>query len=479
MNINRDGNLDLTTLKYVEGNVPRELSEGDVLFNNTNSPDLIGKSTSIQTNVRLGYSNHMTRLRLEDGLHPQFFARQLHFLWMCGYFRHRCTNHVNQASISTDPLADTVPIHIPPSAEQTRIIETLDELTTDLDAGVAALQRVQARLKIYRAAVLKAAVDGSLTEDWRQQHPHVEPASELLKRILVERRKRWEEEQLQKFTRTGKNPPKNWQSRYKEPKDPDFSCIWDTPESWTWVGVEALAVGTSNAIKAGPFGSSLKKEHYVADGYKIYGQEQVIRNDPHFGDYYISSEHYQRLASCSVKAGDLLISLVGTTGKVLILPTNLEPGIINPRLIKISVNPEFVYGKYLKLFIESPQARAFIKEKAHGETMDVLNMTILKQFPLPLPPFEEQLAIIETVEDQLSIIDHIAADVNQKLKETFTLRQAILQKAFTGQLVSQDPDDEPASELLKRIATEREACLRAKGNHKTERITKRRTRRKS
>src|SRR5262245_30594882 len=126
MNIDRDGRLDLSVLKYVEGDIPRELERGDVLFNNTNSPELIGKTTAVLVSGRFAYSNHMTRVRLEDGVNPGFIARQLHFLWMCGYFRHRCVNHVNQASISADPLAKTAPLLLPPVGEQGRIADALD-----------------------------------------------------------------------------------------------------------------------------------------------------------------------------------------------------------------------------------------------------------------------------------------------------------------------------------------------------------------
>ena len=90
---------------------------------------------------------------------------------------------------------ETVRVPVAPSAEQERIADALDELFSDLDAGVAALERVRDKLKLYRAAVLKAAVEGTLTAEWRKQHRQVEPATELLKRILAERRRRWEEEQ--------------------------------------------------------------------------------------------------------------------------------------------------------------------------------------------------------------------------------------------------------------------------------------------
>lgn len=81
----------------------------------------------------------------------------------------------------------------------------------------------------------------------------------------------------------------------------------------------------------------------------------------------------------------------------------------------------------------------------------------LADFTFPIPPAAEQEAIVEAVEDQLSVIDHLEADLETKLKSAQSLRQAILRHAFTGQLVPQDPNDEPASELLKRIASERTA----------------------
>jgi type I restriction enzyme S subunit len=353
-----------------------------------------------------------------------------------------------------------LPVPVAPLAEQRRIMDTLDELLSDLDAGVAAIERAQAKLKHFRAAVLKAAVEGALSAEWRARNPDVEPAPDLLQRILKERRCRWEETQLQKFKDADKPPPKGWRSKYKTPEKPERVGSATLPVSWAWTGFEELSDGLPHSLKAGPFGSALKKEFYTPSGIKIYGQEQVISGDPFFGDYFISEERFENLKSCAVKSGDILISLVGTTGKVLVLPEGIVPGIINPRLLKISLLPGHIAPSYLKLVLESPQARAFFKAKAHGGTMDVLNLGILKEFSIPLPPIHEQAAIIEAVEDQLSIIDHLEADLGLKLKSAVGLRQSILRHAFTGQLVPQNPNDEPASCLLKRIVTEREERIK-------------------
>ncbi len=349
----------------------------------------------------------------------------------------------------------TVKVPIPPLEEQVRIAARLDELLSDLDAGVKALEGVRAKLRQYRAAVLKAAVEGILTAEWRKGHSDVEPASELLRRILAERRRRWEEAQLKKYKDAGKEPPKNWKAKYKVPTKPALAKCSLLPERWVWTGFEELSDGVPHALKAGPFGSSLRKEFYSSAGYKIYGQEQVINGDAFFGNYFIDAKRFDLLKSCAVKPGDILISLVGTTGRVLVLPNDASPGIINPRLLKVTLVPDQVRPAFIKLVLESPQALAFFKANAHGGTMDVLNLGILKGFRIPLPPLLEQDALIEAIDDQFSVIDHLESDLEAKLNSAQALRQSILKAAFEGKLVAQDPNDEPASELLKRIATER------------------------
>lgn len=109
-----------------------------------------------------------------------------------------------------------------------------------LTPGVAALERVREKLKLYCAAVLKAVVEGALTAECRQQHPYTEPASALLLRILVERRRNWQEEQLRKFKEKGKEPPKDWKVKYKEPVTPDTTTLPPLPEGWCWASLDQV-----------------------------------------------------------------------------------------------------------------------------------------------------------------------------------------------------------------------------------------------
>jgi type I restriction enzyme S subunit len=135
---------------------------------------------------------------------------------------------------------ETIALPIAPANEQARIVAKVEELFSDLDAGVAALERARANLKRYRAAVLKAAVEGRLTAEWRKAHPDVEPASKLLERILTERRRKWEEAQLAKFAAAGKPPPKGWKYKYPEPAKPEIDTPWELPDTWCLTSVDAV-----------------------------------------------------------------------------------------------------------------------------------------------------------------------------------------------------------------------------------------------
>ncbi|MFY7941582.1 MAG: hypothetical protein ACOVOX_11805, partial [Burkholderiaceae bacterium] len=102
MNVDRNGQIDLNVVKSVAESNAVELRPGDILFNNTNSAELVGKTAVVsRREAGFAFSNHMTRVCPETGISSVFVARQLHFLWMSGYMKHRCTNHVNQASISS------------------------------------------------------------------------------------------------------------------------------------------------------------------------------------------------------------------------------------------------------------------------------------------------------------------------------------------------------------------------------------------
>jgi type I restriction enzyme, S subunit len=190
-----------------------------------------------------------------------------------------------------------------------------------------------------------------------------------------------------------------------------------------------IAAKERHSIKAGPFGSALKKEVYVPSGYKIYGQEQVIRDDLTYGDYYISAEKFRELESCRIQAHDLLISLVGTFGRISVVPEQFEPGIINPRLMKITMDRAKVLPLFMKGLLTSKAMRERIWSVSHGGTMRIVNVGIMKALDVPIPPIEMQAAFERAYLDARSI-EALQSDASTKADEAF---DALLTCTFAAQ----------------------------------------------
>ena len=370
----------------------------------------------------------------------------------------------------------TVRIPVAPSSEQARIAETLDELFSDLDAGVAALEQVRDKLKLYRASVLKAAVEGALTADWRARHPQTEPASELLERILVERRRRWEEGQLRSFEEKGRTPPRNWKAKYKEPVAPETADLPALPDGWCWASWEQVGVSQN--------GRSFPSKDYQEAGVKLLrpgnlhadGRVRWTKKNTRF----MSQGYAESASSLLVGSGELVINLTAQSlkddflGRVCITSRD-DLCLLNQRLARLT--PIEISPSYMLCVFRSFVFRKFVSDLNTGSLIQHMFTRQLDEFIFPLPPLEEQNAIVESVDDQLSVIEHLKVETESKLKDVQGLRQAILRRAFTGRLVPQDPNDEPAAELLKRIAAEREERAREAQSARRKKPASRRRRR--
>ncbi|WP_270319663.1 restriction endonuclease subunit S [Bifidobacterium adolescentis] len=190
--------------------------------------------------------------------------------------------------------------------------------------------------------------------------------------------------------------------------------------------VEELAAPIKNSMKAGPFGSALKKEVYAESGYKVYGQEQVISGDQFLGNYYIDKEKYEQLNSCKVMPGDVLISLVGTVGKVLILSEDCQPGIINPRLVKITFDKRKIFPEYFAIAFSLESVRSSLLGKAHGQTMNVLNLGMIKKLKLPVPPISRQKEYLNFVAQ----VDKSRFVAQQQIEKLQMLYDSLAQEYF-------------------------------------------------
>ena len=190
---------------------------------------------------------------------------------------------------------------------------------------------------------------------------------------------------------------------------------------WPVAGISELVANTPHSFKAGPFGSSLKKDCYVPSGYKVYGQEQVIRGDANFGDYYIDEEKYRELEKCKVLAGDVLVSLVGTYGKTLIIPDEHEPGIINPRLVKITLDHQKMQPEFLAYLFIQDQIVSQMQSVSHGGTMKILGLQTLKQLRVPVPPVTTQQAIVAEIGAEQALVSanrELVERMEQRIQDT-------------------------------------------------------------
>ncbi len=319
-------------------------------------------------------------------------------------------------------------IPVAPLPEQHRIVAEIEKQFTRLDAGVAALRRAQANLKRYRASVLKAACEGKLVpteaELARADGREYESGAALLERILVERRASW----------AGRG-------KYKEPSAPEMSGLPELPEGWCWATVEQLVSSRPYSITDGPFGSNLKTEHYTDSGPRVIRLQNI--GDGKYIDEvaHISQEHFDRLQKHRVFANDLVIAGFGDNPpRACIIPDSLGPAIVKADCIRFKPHDDIV-TRYLNAALNSDPVRKRTKGMVHGVGRPRLNLGEIKSIVLPVPPVAEQQRIVAEVERRLSIIDELEAVVAANLQRAARLRQAVLQRAFSGELIDRDESD--------------------------------------
>jgi type I restriction enzyme S subunit len=426
------------------------LVSGDVVVNRVNSRELVGKACVIPEGLgRAVFESKNIRLRVWKGVCDPTYLNYCLLLEGRRYFSANAQQTVGMASVNQEQLT-AFPFPLAPLPEQHRIIEKIEELFSDLDAGVSALQRAKANLKRYRASVLKSAVEGRLTEEWRKEHPQAEDGGMLLDRILRERRQKWERDQLLKFKEKGKEPPKNWESKYKEPLEAEADNLPDLPTEWVWTSLDALTCLVADIDHNMP--------KAVESGVKFLSAKD-LREDGSLnltdGVKLISEEDYVRLSrKAQPQRDDIIYSRIGTVGRARLVETD-ERFLVSYSCCTIRTIG--VLPRYIARYLDS----GFVLRHALSQTQSIgvpdLGLDKIKRFPVPLPPLAEQEQIVALVEERLSQIDSAEKTIDAELIRSKRLRQSILKRAFEGNLVPQDPKDEPASVLLERIKASRES----------------------
>lgn len=442
--------LDLSDITYLEEEDHRQIYErcdastGDVLLvkDGVNTGD--AAINTVEGEISLLSSVCMLRPRKELLLN-QF----LRYFLLSPQGRRSLTGQMTGTAIKRiilRKIRDT-PVPVAPMNEQRRIVAEIEELFSDLDAGVAALERIRANLKRYRAAVLKAAVEGKLTAEWRAKHPRIEPASKLLERILTERRQNWEQDQLARFAAAaGKTPPKGWREKYVEPAAPDTSELPELPQGWCWASVDQISIvvrGASPRPAGDPrfFGGPVP---WITVGALTADENPYLRGVSE------GLTEAGREASRYIQPDTLLLTNSGAT--LGVPKITLIGGCINDGSVAL-----FHLNSPLKLFLYyflKTQTRK-LRAINQGAAQPNLNTGIVKAIVVPIPPLLEQQQILGEIERKLSVVEENETLAIVNLKRAARLRQSILKRAFEGRLVPQDPTDEPAEKLLERIRQER------------------------
>jgi len=205
--------------------------------------------------------------------------------------------------------------------------------------------------------------------------------------------------------------------------------------------------------KKGPFGSSLTKAMFVpksSQSYKVYEQKNAIHKDCTLGSYYITKEKYDSLIGFAVQPYDIIVSCAGTIGETYVLPAGMQEGIINQALMLIRLFSKEIERFYLLYFDFILKDEAYRNSKGTA-IKNIPPFDVLKNFFIPIPPIGEQKRILDEVDRLMSFVSTIETGTKNLHTAIKQAKFKILELAIHGKLVSQDPNDEPASELLKRI----------------------------
>jgi type I restriction enzyme S subunit len=372
------GVINLERVGYLQNLSPEiiekyRLEPGDILFSHINSDLHLGKTAIFETpGLTLLHGMNLLRLQVnQEIVMPRFFHYACNHLRYSAHFISIAQHAVNQSSINQKKLAQ-VPFLVPPLPEQAQIVAKIEELFTQLEAGMSALERVQAGLRRYKASVLKAAVEGKLLESGR-----VESNNGL-------------------------------------------------PDGWKRVTWREI----SPRVTVGYVGKM--KDEYIESGVPFLRGQNVRENrfDPE-GLLHVSPEFHKRISKSTLNPGDIVVVRSGSVGVSCVIPETLEEA--NCSDLVIIKKPKEMIPEFGAYYLNS-LAKSYVREKQVGVALTHFNTKSVADMPVPLPPLEEQRRIVAEVERRLSVAREVESVVEKALVRASRLRQAVLKSALEGRL---------------------------------------------
>ncbi|MBK8217582.1 MAG: hypothetical protein IPK71_27965 [Myxococcales bacterium] len=426
----------------------RSLRDGDILWNSTGT-GTIGRAAiyrPIDGYERVVADSHVTVVRGKVGP-PEYLHAWIRSPLVQSRIEAMHTGSTNQVELGrTEVLRTRVPVA--PLNEQRRIVAKLEALQARSRRAREALDAVPPLLEKLRQSILAATFRGDLTKDWRAKNKDVEPATELLKRIRAERKKKWEEAELAKMKAKGKPPTDDkWKAKYKEPEPVDATGLPELPKGWCWASVDEV----TSAVRPPCYGV-VQPGDDSSDGVplvRVCDLEGDGENIAIAGLRRIPAEVALEYERSQLEGGELLISVVGTIGRTAIAPASLRGANVARAIARLVFDAPLssTWGMYW--FTGS-----FMWHRLNLESREVarktLNIGQLLDMPVPLASPGEMAEVCARLRRGLARVVEIGGGTREAGVRASTLERATLAKAFRGELVPQDPNDEPADVMLAR-----------------------------
>lgn len=461
----QSGHLDLKDARvdHITENKAVELSgyrlrAGDVLFTRSGT---IGRSAVVPLSSE-GWmmSYHLLRVRPDQLLiNPQY----LYFVFAgCQASQEHTqdsTIGTTRPGINTQILKD-VPVPLPPRAEQDRLLAKIEELFSRANSARDCLSKIPVTLKRFRQAVLSAACSGKLTEDWRaEKRLTTESSLELLARVLAERKQEYETRCAKaqaKGQRIPKQPDNLNKLAFVLPEPLELSEI---PEEWTWVSI-------NDVISTAQYGTSVKADGSAGRGVPLLRMGNIRDGRLDLSDLQYVTRQAENIPDFKLVRGDVLFNRTNSpelVGKTAVYDCELE-AVFASYLIRVRCDARIALGSYLSSWLNSPWGRWWARTvRTDGVSQSNINASKLRSMPIPLPPLKEQEEIVRRIGELFALATNIEQSVSTAKRRTGRLTQAILAKAFRGELVPTEAelarregrDYESASAMLERIRGER------------------------
>ena len=399
------------------------LEPGDIVISRAGS---VGVSYLLTDTDNAVFASYLIRFRPNEPIDKKYVY---YYLKSPDYWKAigKSTLGIAVPNVNATKLAK-VKIPIAPENEQKRIVAEIEKQFSRLDEAVDNLKRVKANLKRYKAAVLKAAVEGKLTEEWRKTNPDVEPADKLLQRILAERRKKWEEAESAEMEAKGKEPKDDkWKKKYKERSSPNIEELPSIPSTWAWATLPQLGELNRGKSKHRP-----RNNPILFDGPYPFIQTGDIRHATGIINQYTQTYSEKGLKQSRLwPKGTLCITIAANIADTALLGFD---ACFPDSVVGFIPDTDYIDIRLVEYFIRT--AKEDLEQFAPATAQKNINLAILREVAVPLPPEKEQQIIIDEIEKSLSVAEEIETSVKVNMWRAKRLRQSILKKAFSGQLVS-------------------------------------------